>query len=245
MHAVKPLAFSAPAEGSRNPCYEIPFGGSYRESWTEGYSLTIHYQDRRSVLAVWNGEQWRAEAGDPQLTAQLKAADCPAVTTWYFQAAAETRAAVDRCAACGLHPEQLWECAHFDGNPLAAPELMRMLMDDCGLSLDSAYQVVSECCEDLNATGVDVEQLYPLQPRTAHVISILRGCGHHLLTAEHDARDPAFRSPSGAIQEGNELRMGLRILSGRAERAFKGDGIQAAGLPACKQEQGHCKGRVF
>ncbi len=224
MHAV----MSRPVwEGSYTGSFTVWFGGSYQENWTDDYTLSIVYHDRRAVTAVWGDGRWEAVDGDRVLVELLKEPQCPALFQQYFQAAASVYAAAHSCVENGVPLTALPERFHDPGNPLAAPEMMRLLMDDCGFSLQDAYQITARCCVDLHAAGVELSQLYGLQPRTAHVISILRSCGGNLMAA-HDAWDPDCRQPQGAVREGETVTLSLRMISGRAERAYlllNGDGF--------------------
>ena len=74
--------------------YKVFFGGSYRECWSEDYTLSIQYEGRRYVRAAWTDGCWQAVGGDPVLTGQLRTGNCPTMTQQYFQAAAEVTAAV-------------------------------------------------------------------------------------------------------------------------------------------------------
>ena len=205
------------------------FGGSYREQWSEDYTLAVHYEGRKSVDAVCTDGVWRAVGGDAEWVRLLNSEECPAVIMLYFQAAASVYAAARACAAKGLALEQLDECFSSPSNPFAAPELVRLLMDDCGFPMSSAFQVAAACCGDLRATGVDAAQVYPLQPRTAHIITILRNCTDSSLAAAHNSNDPRYRSPLGAVTEASTLTLGLKILAGRASKAdliLYGDGFR-------------------
>ena len=206
-------------EGTHTGKYTVWFGGSYQENWTKDYTLSIVYHDRRAVTAVWGDGCWDAVGGDHVLVELLHEPHCPTLIRQYFQAAASVYAAARSCEESGMPLTALPERFYDADNPIAAPELMRLLMDERGFSLQDAFQVTGRCCGDLHATGVDMTQLYGIQPRTAHVISILRSCGGSLMVA-HDAWNEAYRSPLGAVREGEELRLSLRIISGRAERAY-------------------------
>ncbi len=195
------------------------FGGSYREHWSEDYTLSVHYEGRKSVDAVCTDGVWHAVGGDEDWVCLLESAECPAVTQLYFQAAASVYAAARACAARGLPLDQMDECFYSPSNPFAAPELVRLLMDDCGFAMSSAFQVAAACCGDLRATGVDAQQVYPLQPRTAHIITILRSCTDSSLAAVHNSGLEEYRFPLGAVPTGTELRLGMKILAGRALEA--------------------------
>ncbi len=199
--------------------YQVFFGGSYRECWDSDYTLSIAYEGRRMVLARRKNERWIPEGGDEKLCELLRSSQCPSLTQQYFQAAASSSAAAELCRRRGLPLERIWEFYHEEENPLAAPELMRLLMDDGQLPLNDAYQVTARCCENLACFGAEVGQVYTLQPRTAHVISLLRGCWTSVLAVEHNVLDPAYRNPVGAVTEGTRVQFTLRRLGGRAEKA--------------------------
>lgn len=203
----------------KDSLYQVFFGGSYRECWDSDYTLSIAYEGRRAVMARRKNEVWVPVDGDAKLCELLRSSDCPALTRQYFQAAASISAAAELCRRRGLPLERIWEFYHESENPLAAPELMRLLMDDGRLTMNDAYQVTARCCENLACFGAEVGQVYPLQPRTAHVISLLRGYWTSVLAVEHNAQDPAYRSPVGAVTEGTRVQFSLRKLGGRAERA--------------------------
>ena len=199
--------------------YQVFFGGSYRECWDSDYTLSIAYEGRRMVLARKKNEVWVPVDGDAELCELLRSSDCPPLSRQYFQAAASISAAAELCVRRGLPLDRIWEFYHEEDNPLAAPELMRLLMDDGGLTLNEAYQVTARCCENLACFGAEVGQVYPLQPRTAHVISLLRGCWTSVLAVEHNVLEPTYRNPIGAVTEGTRVQFSLRKLGGRAERA--------------------------
>lgn len=216
MHAVK----TRPVwEGSHTGKYTVWFGGSYQENWAKDYTLSISYHDRRAVTAVWGDGYWVPVDGDKVLVQLLKEPHCPVLIQQYFQAAASVYAAVGSCEENGIPLTALPERFYDAFNPLAAPELMRLLMDDRGFSLQDAYQITGRCCGELRSAGVELSQLYGIQPRTAHVVSILRSCLGSLMVT-HDAWDPADRKPLGAVREGEEVQLSLRLISGHADRAF-------------------------
>lgn len=110
----------------------------------------------------------------------------PRLTDEYFQAAASVYAAARDCVRRGLPLSRLYEIFRSPANALTAPELMRLLMDDCGFSMADAYQTTARCCGNLRSAGLDVERVWLLQPRTAHVVSLLRGLCSSTLALEHD-----------------------------------------------------------
>lgn len=212
-----------------NTCYNIFFGGSYKERWSNDYALSIEYIGRRAVTARLYDGRWVADGGDEALCAYLNAPDCPALTRQYFDAAATAYHAAQCCLKRGLTLDRLRECFYCEDNPLVAPELMRLLMDDCGFAMNVAYNVVTHCCADIRADGINTDDVYPLQPRTAHVISLLRSAAVCRLSVMYDARCAEFRAPGGAVKCGDSLRMAFRVLGGAvktAELVVYGDGYR-------------------
>lgn len=203
----------------KSGCVAVYFGGSYRECWTESQRLYIAYENRKTVQAARENGVWVPAGGDEELCALLRREDCPWLTKEYFQAAASVYAAAHICLENGLELTRMREVYRDEDNPLAAAELARLLMDDCGFSMEDAYRIAARCCGNIRACGVDVEQVYPLQPRTAHVVSLLRGVCSCTLEVEHDLRDPRCRWPFGAVCAGERLRLGFRVLGGQVKRA--------------------------
>ena len=154
--------------------YKVYFGGSYREQWSDDYCMTVAYSDRRMVEAAFSQGRWTAAGGDEELCSLLESAGPEELIQQYFQASATSYAAIHDCLLRDLPLDRLGECLYSRGNPLVAPELMLVLMDDCGMALNTAYQITAHCCDDLRSTGVNMNDMYALQPRTAHVIGILR-----------------------------------------------------------------------
>lgn len=197
--------------------YKIYFGGSYRECWSEDYTLSIAYENRRFVEAKLVHGVWHAVGGDSELAALLESEQCPSMTRLYFEAAATAYDAAQECLRCGLELGSIAEIFSGSGNALVAPELMRLLMDDCGFSMNAAYDTVVSCCPSHRAAGIDISAVYELQPRLAHVVSILREASINRLAAEHDAAETEFRSPAGALRCGESVELKVRIHGGIAK----------------------------
>ena len=208
----------ADAEGDAGS-YTVWFGGSYRECWTENYKLSIAYADRRPVQARLKNGVWVPVGGDASLVGLLKSEDCPQLLAEYFQTAATVYAAARQCVSMGLGLDRIGEVIRFVDEPFAAPELLRLLMDDCGFPLSDAYTVVASCCTDLLCRGVDLQRVTVIQPRTASVIGLMRSYGMSNLSVVHVSCDERFRSPLGALEEGSELRLAVALQSGSVERA--------------------------
>ena len=218
--------------------YRVYFGGSYREQWSEDYVLSIAYENRRWVEARHNGRRWIAVDGDEELRNLLDSPLCPELTQRYFQTAATVYAAIHDCIDRGLRPERLQECFQAPADdPLAAPELMRLLMDDLGFPLEEAYRVTANCCADLGCSGILPQHLLPLQPRTAHVVSILRRTADTVPALIHDSRMAQYRCPFGALPAGETVRLAFRRRGGRIARAelvLWGDDFESSQSMECE-----------
>ena len=209
MHALNPR------EGTR---YPIGFGGSYTEHWSEDYTLFVSYEDRRFVTAVWRDGDWIAESGDAALCDLLRSDTGDALAGRYFRAAATVYAASQECLRRGLPLTRLYEQFSCD-EPIAAPELLRLLMDDCGFSLDTAWTVTARCCGVRPVPDGELARLAALQPRTAHLVKVLAHARSRVLAIEHDGSRREYRDPPRALRCGEKLTIAFRLLGGAVERA--------------------------
>jgi 4-alpha-glucanotransferase len=199
--------------------YKVYFGGSYQEQWSDDYCMTVAYSDRKLVNALYYKGTWVPVSGDRQLMDELNQAQPEDLIQLYFQAASGSYAAVHQCFLLELELDRLDECLRDGDNPLVAPELMRILMDDCGLTMEKAYDIVAACCHDLRSENIDVEQMLTYQPRTAHVIGLLRRCAETMLAVECNSLSLRCRSPFGAVRTGEELTLGFDVLGGHVDEA--------------------------
>ena len=199
--------------------YNVYFGGRYQEEWSEDYTLSIRYENRRTVQARRVDGTWVPVGGDQQICALLESPFCPQLMQEYFQASASVYAAIHDCLARGLRLEQLNEVFEAVGEPLAAPELLRILMDDCGMKLEQAFRITAACCDDMSCTGIQPQYIKAYQPRTAHVVSILRRTVEQMPALIHDTRLKEYRSYYGAVRVGWDLRLAFRCRGGRITRA--------------------------
>ncbi len=202
-----------------NQAYNVYFGGRYYENWSEDYTLSITYVNRRQVTAHFREGRWVPAGGDGEICELLCSPLCPKLMQDYFQTAATVYAAIHDCLGRGLKLDRLCECFQAQGRPLAAPELMRILMDDCGMSLEQAYRITASCCDDLGCSGIQPQYIKAYQPRTAHVVSILRRTAERTPALIHDSRLPEYRSLFGAAAGGSELCLAFRRRGGRIDRA--------------------------
>lgn len=198
--------------------YDIYFGGTYEEHWSEDSSLFVSYHDRRAVKARLTGGSWLPCGGDTQLCAAIISSPRDAVIRRYFNAAAAVYASSQECLRRHLPLTRIYEVALFD-DPIAAPELLRLLMDDCGFRIEAAYVTVTRSCASILLTEEEQKALSALQPRTAKLSELLRRAKDTLLSIEHDASRKAYRDPPRALRCGETVRIAFRLLSGRISRA--------------------------
>ena len=199
--------------------YNIFFGGRYYENWSEDYTLSVTYENRRRVIAHYQDGRWIPIGGDPEICELLCSPLCPDLMQAYFQTAATVYSAIYDCLGLGLPLDRLSESFQIQNAPLAAPELMRLLMDDCGMPLEQAYRITAACCDDLGCSGIQPQYIKAYQPRTAHVVSILRRTAERTPALIHDSRRAEFRSLFGAAKCGSELRLAFLRRGGRITRA--------------------------
>ena len=204
-----------PGEGTR---YAIGFGGEYTERWSEDYTLCVEYSGRRFVTGVLRGGEWRAEEGDASLCEALRAAAEDALVLRYFRAALTVYAASQECLRRGLPLTRLYEFFSC-GDGIAAPELLRLLMDDCGFKLESAWAVTARCCTLCALSPDEIEALAALQPRTARLAAMAVEKHASLLAVEHDGSRALYRDPPRALRCGERVTISFRLLSGTVESA--------------------------
>ena len=198
--------------------YNIWFGGSYDEHWSEDYSLFVSYRDRRYVTARLTGESWIPAGGDAQLCAAIVSSPRDGMIRRYFNAAVEVYAASQECLRRSVPLTRIYELFSFT-EPLAAPELLRLLMDDCGFRLETACPTVMHSCVSRLPTVEEQIALRAYQPRTATLTELLRRAKEKVLCVEHDGSRAAFRDPPRALRCGETVRIAFRLLSGRIEDA--------------------------
>ena len=55
--------------------------------------------------------------------------------------------------------------------------------------------MTASCCLDLRAASVQPQELYQYQPRTAHVVSVLRQTAGSVPALSYDSRRAEFEKP--------------------------------------------------
>ena len=198
--------------------YPIWFGGSYFEHWSDDYSLFVSYTDRRSVTAALTAKGWTPSGGDAGLCASIEAASAESAIRRYFRTAASVYAASQECLRRAIPLTRICEQFRFS-DPIAAPELLRLMMDDCGFRFEEAFPAVARCCERIALDESEQVELRAFQPRTAVLAELLRRAKENLLTVEHDGSRKEFRDPPRALRCGESVTISFRLLSGRLKGA--------------------------
>ena len=198
--------------------YNVYFGGTYAEHWTDDYTLFVSYRDRRSVTATMTEDGWVPTGGDEELCAAIVSSPREGMIRRYFDAAASVYAASQECLRRSIPLTRIYELFSFP-EPLAAPELLRLLMDDCGFRMELSFPTVARSCAGIVLSEEEQAALRAFQPRTAVLAELLRRAKGNLLAVEHDGSRREYRDPPRALRCGEEAAIAFRLLSGRLKGA--------------------------
>ena len=188
----------------------IPYGGSYREVWDDQYRLKIAYENRQTRTLLFRDGKWQPTDTLPALN----------YAEQYFPQAASAATAIDSFLGSGLSAQNLWELApdKCQGHVFAA-ECFRILLDDYGMQMETVYPYVLPCMgEDL--TEQETAAVMVLQPRTFHLIQLLKQLSGSIPPVRHDIRLPEYRTPFGAVEATQEVRLAFRAPKEAFDEAF-------------------------
>ena len=190
--------------------------GGYDEVWSNDGKLSIAYHDERSYQLSFDGQNWSV----------LDAADKN--TCAYLICSAAINYAVERCRSSGLSLDFVREFLPKECKTLIPAELLRVLLDDCGLGIFDACAIVVRCFEGESAAP-EISWLHDVQPRTANLQAVLNNALKSFGFAVHDAYDEAYRSPLGAVEDGSEVKLCIRNFGGvkSAKLCVYADGYSA------------------
>lgn len=175
--------------------------GGYDEHWRGG-RLYIEYHRIRSHELVFDGTSWSpVEEVHPFVRS-------------YLVSAAVFGEAYDACLEHCLPAEKIIEFLPDDKSELIPAELLRLLLDDAGLGMDAAIDTVIRAFGILLCSQPERDWLFELQPRTARLDKLLTDELRLRAATFHNAYDECFRSPLGAIEEGQKLRLSLASFGG-------------------------------
>lgn len=186
--------------------------GGYDELWSDGGSLSIRYHREREYEVLFDGSAWYPTdtvGEDMQL---------------YLCSAAAFADAYERCLAAGYEISRIYEFIP-KGRKLLPEELLRLLMDDCGLGIREAVGIVLRCFGKELQNRTDIDRLFEIQPRTAALAPVLSDFLQRLGCAFHDSYDEDFRCPAGSVENGTEVRFSIASFGGvaKAELILYGD----------------------
>lgn len=190
--------------------------GGYDELWSHDGKLSIAYHDERSYQLSFDGQNWSV----------LDAADKNTCT--YLICSAAINYAVERCRNSGLSLDFVHEFLPKECKTLIPAELLRVLLDDCGLGIFDACAIVVRCFGS-NSAAPEIPWLHDVQPRTANLQAVLNNALKSFGFAVHDAYVEAYRSPLGAVEDGSEVKLSIRSFGGfkSAKLCVYADGYSA------------------
>lgn len=175
--------------------------GGFSEHWSDS-GLSIEYFLPRSYDLSFDGEKWQPVDYVHDFMRS------------YLVSAATFAEAWDKCRRYSYSPEQLPQFLPEDGAGLIPSELLRLLLDDCGMGIEDATAIVVSYFGAALNTQPDRDWLYDMQPRTAKLEGVLRDALRNFGFAFHDAYDPCFRFPCGAAPEGTEITLSIAAFGG-------------------------------
>lgn len=190
--------------------------GSFDEVWSQDGRLSIIYHDERSYALSFDGCNWSVLD------------DADEKTSAYLVCSAAINYAVERCKNSGLSLEFVHEFLTTERKALIPAELLRVLLDDCGLGIFDACAIVVRCFGS-DSAAPEIPWLHGVQPRTANLQAVLRDALKSFGFAVHDAYDGAYRSPPGAVENGSEVKLSIRSFGGvkSAKLCVYADGYSA------------------
>lgn len=179
----------------------------YDELWSDG-RLYIKYYGAAEHEVLFDGRHWQPSESVSE-TAQL-----------YLSSAAALLDAADKCEQFKYPSGRIYEFLPDDRGRLLPAELFRLLMDDKGLGIDEAIAVLVRAFGKALCGMAEIEPLQELQPRTAFLDKLLRDELKIRQIAFHDSYDVSFRSPVGAVEEGEPIELSIASFGGVADASL-------------------------
>ncbi len=168
--------------------------GGYDELWSDDYKLSIRYHRAREYSLTKKDGVWTPDDTVHPFTAQ------------YLRSAATIAETAEKC-------HRIEDIAEYLPSPegLLPEELLRLLLDDGGLSMDAAMQIVVRCFGKLLCVEEDHDYLFDMQPRTAALTAVLRSeLKKHIW---HEPYSENCRFPLGAVETETELMLTAYVFS--------------------------------
>ncbi len=181
---------------------KILTGGEFDEHWSHYGHLSISYRDATEHYVNYINGKWQC---DDTIDEQTRS---------YLCCAAEIADAIDECINRGYDIKRLNEFLCPEHYP---SELLRVLLDEMGLGIYYACEIMLKCYGKRLATLLDIPFPVSIQPRTAMLTDVLKSSLNELGFAYFDAYDTDFRAPFGAVECGTELSLSLLTFGGVSE----------------------------
>lgn len=183
----------------------IAYGGSYREVWDDSYKLTIQYSNQHRLRLEFQNGAWYPVDGDiPEYPSAER----------FFAQSADAAVAVKRFVASGQMEKDFSKLSPSgQTGHIFAAECLRILLDDFGLRLETVYPYVEICIGD-EPTDEEIEDLNLIQPRSSHLLQVLRNLRRNVPPVIHDIRLPEYRNPVGAVTTGSTMKLSFQAPKG-------------------------------
>ncbi|MDO4816522.1 MAG: glycoside hydrolase family 13 protein [Bacillota bacterium] len=172
--------------------------GGYEELWTEDYRLSIRYERPREYEMELRNGVWQSELVLNPLMEK------------YLRSSVAVSFAAEKCDYFAM---PLQEIGRFipDTRDLLPEELFRFLMDDRGFGMEDALSVLIKVFGKALCSLPVKDWLYDMQPRTAALNKVLREALSTRSIVIHEPFSEDFRTPSGAVEEGTEIRFSVFV----------------------------------
>lgn len=211
--------------------FPVYFGGSMDSEWAE-HGLNIHYSGRSAVMACPTEREgfYAFSESNPLLAAEIN--DCPSgAKRAYFDAYTSIAAAIAQWD--GGETAQLPESVSCPFSPLVLSELLRILLDDMGLTWEYALELISRCPfrPAMAPWQHTAEDFSAIQPRTTQLMQLLvSACRHDEAVARcmetvlsrlilHDSAVETYRLPIGSVPTDSFVQLQITDGSGLVESA--------------------------
>ena len=222
--------------------FQIALGGQMSGTWTAG-KLQITYTGQTMLtLRPDENSGWRALCPEnPPLAAEVN--DAPgSISRAYVSLSVALHIADTRRRAAGLDMDRLPEFLDCPFSPLAAAELLRILLDERDFDWERAWSVIGACrfSPAEQPWTFTIAEITAVQPRTAQLMEILKAAG----TADpaivrcfesqlsrlicHNSAEESYRFPIGALPTESAVALRLWDGSGLVQQAtliLEGDGF--------------------
>ena len=197
--------------------FELRLYGGYEEVWSDTYLLNIRYYDNKKLL-IHRGPDgaFCPVSGDADVLKDWSDGNNSFLHR-YVQETGEAYDLIDDYLKNDVPFERLSECwDRFTGGAIFSAELIRILMDEHKMKLETASAIASLFFRD-TLSGTEESDLLIVQPRTAHVLMLLKKRMKEIPVLIHDTRDAGFRSPFGSVKTQETVTLTVREMGSICE----------------------------